>query len=290
MKRTFFFALAVLAAAAAVAENRMALWPEGKMPDRQAVQTNAPYMVWHAPKELKSKAILIAVSGGGYKRCSIDGFEVDPIRDYFLDRGVTVVTMKYRTPRPDGIPFHQTAWQDAQRTVRLVRREARRRGLDPENIGFTGCSAGGHLTLLVATSSQTPAYAPVDEVDAEPCHVNWAIPVYAAYALSDVMDSSSPNLKNRGNDLSVPLSPYLKFDAKTCPMCFFCGDADWWTMHSVRVYHKLRTMDIPAELHTFVKEQHCFMRDPKPGTNAANWKDIVWGWIVRMEIADGFGI
>ena len=98
------------------------------------------------------------------------------------------------------------------------------------------------------------------------------------------MDSDSPNLKNRGNDLSVPLSPYLKFDARTPPMCLFCGDADWWTMHSVRVYHKLRTMGIPAEVHTLAKEGHCFMDEAKPGTNAANWKDILWGFVVRMDI------
>lgn len=260
------------------------LWPEGKMPDVQAVQTNLPFCVWHTPSNLTSRAILIAVPGGGYRRCKIGSFEVVPVRDYFLDRGMTVVTLSYRTPRPEGIPFHQTAWQDAQRAVRLVRREAKRRGLDPENIGFTGCSAGGHLTLLVAASALTPSYAPVDDLDNEPCHVNWAVPVYAAYAISDVMDSVSPNLKKRGNDLSVPLSPYLKFDAKTATMCLFCGDADWWAMHSVRVYHKLRTMNIPAELHMLALEQHCFMRKPLADTNAANWKDILWGWIVRMNI------
>ena len=75
MKQTLDFAFAALAAATSLAETRVALWPEGKMPDQQSVQTNAPFFVWHAPKELKSTAILIAVSGGGYRRCSVDGFE-----------------------------------------------------------------------------------------------------------------------------------------------------------------------------------------------------------------------
>ena len=138
------------------------------MPSPQPNQKTAPYLIWHTPEKVTSRAILISVSGGGYMGNGITGFEVAPIRDYFLSKGVTVVTMLYRTPRPQGLPKHLTAWQDAQRTVRLVRAEAVKRGLDPEIIGFTGCSAGGHLTLMVATSSQTPAYEPVDEIDKLP--------------------------------------------------------------------------------------------------------------------------
>lgn len=252
------------------------LWPEGKMPSPQPNQKGAPFLVWHTPEKLTSRAILIAVSGGSYVGNSIEGFEVAPMRDYFLKKGVTVVTMRYRVPRPVGIAKHVTAWQDAQRTVRLVRSEARKRGLDPENIGFTGCSAGGHLTLMVATSSQTRSYEPVDEIDSLPCHVNWAIPVYPAYGLVPNAESAE---KKGCDDLSAPLVPEFAFDSKTPPMCLVHGDSDVWSsMVSVRVYHKLRTMNIPAELHVMALENHCFMNDPVDGTPAATWKDRVWEW------------
>ncbi|MBR1588131.1 MAG: DUF1080 domain-containing protein [Kiritimatiellae bacterium] len=264
---------------------KIPLWPEGKMPSAQENQPEKPYLVWHEPAKKASAAVLISVSGGSYKGCGIEGFEVAPIRDYFLARGVTVVTMKYRTPRPKNLPKHVTAWQDAQRTVRLVRAEAAKRGLDPENIGFTGCSAGGHLALMVATSSQTPAYEPVDEIDKLPCHVNWAVPVYPAYALADGLDQ---NNTKRGNDLSDGLAPEFKFDEKTPPMCLMHGDADGWSpMNSVRVYHKLRTMGIPAELHVMALEPHCFMNEPSPGTPADTWKGRVWEWAVKMDILSG---
>ena len=283
MKLKMLLAAAVLCGAV-FGNAEVPLWPEGKMPSRQEKQCT-PFLVWHEPKELKSTAILISVSGGSYMGNGITGFEVAPIRDYFLARGVTVVTMKYRVPRPQGLPKHLTAWQDAQRTVRLVRAEAAKRGLDPENIGFTGCSAGGHLTLMVATSSQTPAYEPVDDIDKLPCHVNWAVPVYAAYALADGLDQN--NVK-KGNDLSDALAPEFKFDEKTPPMCLFHGDADGWSpMNSVRVYHKLRTMGIPAELHVMALEPHCFMNEPTPGTPAETWKGRVWEWAVKMDIVSG---
>ena len=154
MKMKTFLAAAVLCGAV-FGNAEVPLWPEGKMPSRQEKQCT-PFLVWHTPKELKSTAILISVSGGSYMGNGITGFEVAPIRDFFLAHGVTVVTMKYRVPRPQGLPKHVTAWQDAQRTVRLVRAEAAKRGLDPENIGFTGCSAGGHLTLMVAIPRSRP--------------------------------------------------------------------------------------------------------------------------------------
>ena len=264
---------------------KVPLWPEGKMPSAQENQPEKPYLIWHTPEKRTSDAILISVSGGSYMGCGVEGFEVAPIRDYFLARGVTVVTMKYRTPRPKNLPKHVTAWQDAQRTVRIVRSEAAKRGLDPDNIGFTGCSAGGHLTLMVATSSQTPAYEPVDDIDKLPCHVNWAVPVYPAYGL--VPNAEKGEVK-ACDDLSAPLVPEFKFDAKTPPMCLVHGDADGWSpMVSVRVYHKLRTMGIPAELHVMALEPHCFMNEPTPGTPADTWKGRVWEWAVKMDIVSG---
>ena len=278
----FVVAAAVCGALFGGAEAPVNLWPEGKMPSAQDNQPRKPYLVWHNPEKLKSDAILISVSGGGYMGNGIEGFEVSPIRDFFLSKGVTVVTMLYRTPRPKGLPKHVTAWQDAQRTIRMVRSEAAKRGLDPEKIGFTGCSAGGHLTLMAATSSQTPAYEPVDEIDKVPCHLNWAVPVYPAYGLV-------PNTENAEvpacNDLNAPLVPEFKFDAKTPPMCLVHGDADGWSpMVSVRVYHKLRTMGIPAELHVMALEPHCFMAAPYVGSPADTWKGRVWEWTQVMGI------
>ena len=278
--------VAVVCAGAGLAasEPPVNLWPEGKMPSPQANQQYAPYYVWHTPDKRTSDAVLISVSGGSYMGCGIEGFEVSPIRDFFLARGVTVVTMRYRTPRPAGLPKHLTAWQDAQRTVRLVRAEAKKRGLDPDKIGFTGCSAGGHLTLMVATSSETPAYEPVDAIDALPCNVNFAIPVYPAYGLVGNADRGEVEACN---DLTMPLVPEFKFDASTPPMMLVHGDADGWTpMTSVRVYHKLRTMHIPAELRIMALEPHCFMADALDGTPAATWKDHVWAWPRRLHLTD----
>jgi hypothetical protein len=66
------------------------LWPEGQTPNFQPHQCK-PYIEWHFPKELKTKAIQIICSGGAYKTNNTDGFEVAPIRRYLNEKGMTVV-------------------------------------------------------------------------------------------------------------------------------------------------------------------------------------------------------
>ena len=254
------------------------VWPDGKMPNASAGQC-VPYIEWHLPKTLKTKAIQIIYSGGCYEGNGTDWFEVAPARRVFNERGMTVVTMKYRTPRPKGMAKHVTAWQDLQRAIRLVRSKAESKGLDPNRIGIWGSSAGGHLTLMGATSSTVPAYEPIDELDKLPCNAQWAVAIYPAYALTD--GAEVPNTTG-GNDDSAVLVPEFAFDAKTCPMVFIHGDADGWAaMNSVKCWEKLRTMDIQCDLHTLATRRHCFQAKAAPGTGSYTWIDQVWDFLSR---------
>lgn len=249
------------------------VWPEGKMPDRQDHQV-VPYLEWHMPKELKTQAIQIIYSGGAYNGNNPDGFEVAPARRYLNEKGMAVVTMKYRTPRPKGIAKHITAWQDLQRAIRIVRSQAKQRGLDPDRIGIMGSSAGGHLTLMGATSSKSPAYEAIDKLDKISCSVQWAIAIYPAYALTD---GENQHNKTGGNDDSAVLVPEFKFDLGTCPMLFIHGDKDGWAaMNSVKCWEKLRRMGIQSDLHTLVTRGHCFQRSASPGTGSYTWMDRIW--------------
>ena len=250
------------------------IWPEGKMPD---VQTNQcrPFIEWNVPKTLKTKAIQIVYSGGSYMGGGVSGFEVAPIRRYLNEKGMTVVTMKYRTPRPyTGLQKHVTAWQDLQRAIRIVRHEAPARGLDPNRIGVMGSSAGGHLTLMGATSSRHRSYWPIDDLDKFPCNVQWAIAIYPAYSLTD--GAEKPNAGG-GNADDARLVPEFSFDLDTCPTLFIHGDADGWAaMNSVKCWEQLRRMGIQGELHTLATRKHCFQRSASPGTGSYTWMDRIW--------------
>lgn len=253
------------------------IWPEGKTPSLQTNQCT-PYIEWHIPKKLSTRAIQIVYSGGGYVRNNPDAYEVAPVRRFLNEKGMTVVTLKHRAPRPlGGLAKHVTAWQDLQRTVRIVRSQAKSRGLDPDRIGVMGSSAGGHLTLMGALSSRRKSYLPIDGIDRLPCNVQWAVAVYPAYSLTDGMETV--NAKG-GNEDDSRMAPEFSFDLDSSPVLFLHGDADVWAaMNSVKCWEQLKRMGIQCDLHTLAKRGHCFQKNASPGTGSYTWMGRIWEFL-----------
>ena len=257
------------------------VWPAGKMPDAREKQCK-PLIKWYFPKEKKTDAIQIIYSGGSYMGNDWNGFEVAPARRYLNQLGMTVVTMCYRTPRPEGLPKHVTAWQDLQRAIRTVRSEASKYGLDGNQVGIMGSSAGGHLTLMGVTSSMHQSYLPMDDIDRIPCNVQWGIGIYPAYVLKDGADGHNSHGGNTDEDTLVP---EFSFDLQTAPMLFIHGDADGYaSMGSVKVWEKMRSMGIQSELHTLALRQHCFQRKASPGTGSYTWLDRIAEYLRDRKI------
>lgn len=279
MKRIFTFTAIALCAVAAFlcagasssAAEEFNVWP-GVAPGEKEDAVKPTYEYWK-PEKKTTDSLMIVCPGGAYMGLAY-AHEGEKIAQYFNSKGVSVVVLKYRVPRREGIPKHMAAWQDAQRCVRVVRSRAKEWGIDPNKIGIMGFSAGGHLTLMTSTTSQTNSYEPIDEIDKLPCNVNFAAPVYPAYVLEDGADG--PNT-GKGND-STMVGDFA-FDEKTPPMCLIHGDADGYSpMGSVAVYSKLRKMNIPAELHIYAKVNHGFGGNPTDD-HVGDWLNRVYAWM-----------
>ena len=277
---------AAFVASSAFGFDTLNVWPSTPPGDKaeQYKENGGPYytptLEFWAPKEPKTDACLIICCGGAYNGVAYDYEGVMP-RDFFVENGVAVVMLRYRTPRRPGVEKHRAAWQDVQRTIRIVRSKADEWGINPEKIGAMGFSAGGHLTLMAATTSQTPAYEPVDDLDKVACHLNFAVPIYPAYALSDGVDGEN---SNRGNDAT--LVGDFAFDGKTPPMCFIHGDGDGYSpAGSVAVYLQLRKMNIPAELHIFALADHAFRNQPQDAP-IRKYPSRVLEWLQSMKIVE----
>jgi len=270
------FAVASFIATANVfAFDEFNLWPD-VAPGEKADAVKPTYQYWK-PVEKTSDACMIVCPGGGYNMLCAD-YEGEEIAAYFNSKGITAVVLKYRVPRREGLPKHLAAWQDAQRMVRVVRSNAEKWGINPDKIGIMGFSAGGHLTLMIATTSQKAAYEPIDDLDKTPCNVNFAAPVYPAYVLQDGADGQNTG---RGNDSSFVDD--FAFDDKTPPMCLLHGDADVYSpMGSVAVYCKLRKMNVPAELHIYANAVHGFIL-AKDDPHFNDWLDRIYAWMQAMK-------
>ena len=277
----FFLTLAAFAAlfvssAAVKGEDfqTLNLWPE--LAPGETADAEKPFLEYWAPAEQKSDACMIVCPGGAYMGLCVD-YEGQWIAQYFNSKGIPAVVLHYRVPRREGLPKHLPAWQDAQRCVRVVRSKAQEWGVSPDKIGIMGFSAGGHLTLMTATTSQTNSYEPVDDVDKLSCSVNFAVPVYPAYVLEDGADGYN---SNRGID--SPMVGDFAFDERTPPTCLVHGDADPVAAGgSVAVYARLRKMQIPAELHIYAGVEHGFGAKPTDD-HVGDWLNRVYAWMQKL--------
>jgi acetyl esterase/lipase len=100
-----------------------------------------------APKEYANgAAIVLAVSGAW--RSSHDNIRPQFATEY-AKRGYTVFTVVHGSSPRFSLP---EILEDMHRAVRFVRSRADQHRIDPDRIGMTGASAGGHLSLMLGTS------------------------------------------------------------------------------------------------------------------------------------------
>jgi acetyl esterase/lipase len=133
---------------------------------------------------------------------------------------------------------------DVSRGIRFIRHHAREYGIDPDRLGVTGGSAGGHLSLMLATrGGPGPPDAP-DPIDRLSSAVQ-AVAIF--YPVTDLLDlgDSTENLGDGGppksfikafgpeatdlarwKDIGREMSPLHHIGATLPPILIHHGDAD----------------------------------------------------------------
>lgn len=114
------------------------------------------------PRRPNGRAIALMVSGGW--RSSKAGETPVWLLAPLLRRGYTVFTICH-VSQPDSTVMEIV--EDMNRGVRFVRHHATEYGIDPNRIGVTGGSAGGHLSLMLATRGGPGDPAAADAVERE---------------------------------------------------------------------------------------------------------------------------
>ena len=144
------------------------------------------------PVKTNGFAVLLLVSGG-WKSLTPGSFQpwmVAPLPR----RGYTVFAI-YHISQPGATVMEIV--EDVNRAVRFVRHHARDYGVDPQRLGVTGGSAGGHLSLMLATRGGPGPADAADPVDRESSAVQ-AVAVF--YPVADLLNlgNSTENLGDGG--------------------------------------------------------------------------------------------
>jgi acetyl esterase/lipase len=113
------------------------------------------------PEKPNGCGVIMVVSGGWF---SAKEAIAPAVYDPFLQRGYTVFAVLHGSQPKFQIP---EVMQDMHRAVRFIRTNAKKYGVDPNHLGVTGGSAGGHLSLVLGTQGRKGDEKSKDPVDKE---------------------------------------------------------------------------------------------------------------------------
>lgn len=146
--------------------------PEGRI----RVISTPSISVYLPPPERRTGRAILMFPGGGYG--GVDWVtHVVGSATCLVPEGIAVIGLKYRTckPYPVNREIQQVALLDAQRAVRLVRSRAAEWGLDPDQIGVAGYSAGANLAMLLAGNFDAGDPAASDPVERFSCRPDFVV-------------------------------------------------------------------------------------------------------------------
>ena len=104
----------------------------------------------------KTLPVIVWIHGGGWK----GGRKGNAGQARFMiSHGYAVVDVGYRL---SGEAIFPAAIEDCKTAIRWIRANAKKYGIDPDRIGVSGSSAGGHLAALVGTTGDTEEFKTTD--------------------------------------------------------------------------------------------------------------------------------
>ena len=194
------------------------------------------------PSDPNGLGVAFMVSGGWKSQHAGDApvWMMAPL----LRRGYTIFAI-YHISQPEATVMEIIA--DVNRGVRYVRHHAEEYGIDPQRIGVSGGSAGGHLSLMLATRGGPGQADAEDPVDRESSAVQ-AVAIF--FPVTDLLNlgQSTENLGDGGppksfkkafgpdaadltlwKDIGRECSPIYFITPELPPTLIYHGDADTLT-------------------------------------------------------------
>lgn len=247
-----------------------------------------PTLTVYSPGKANTGVAVVVFPGGGYQELAID-LEGSEVCEWLAAHGITGVLLKYRVPnsghhwdpqlRRHVPPKAETALEDAQRAIGLVRLRAADWKVDPRRIGVMGFSAGGHMVAAISTHWEKRLYATVDAADRQSCRPDFAVALYPGH-LWGWTPKDNPNF-----DLNPEIATHI---SKRTPPTFLvqAQDDPVDSVNDSLVYYlALKNAGVSAELHLFAKGGHAFgLRHTD--LPVSDWPELFVAWLRSIGVLD----
>ena len=208
---------------------------------------------------LPAPAVIIC-PGGGYANLAYD-LEGTEIANWLNEQGFTALVLRYTVPQKG-----DTAFEDVQRAMGLVRHHAAELNIQPDNIGIIGFSAGGHLAARLSTNWGQRTYQAIDDADSADNRPDFTALIYPAYM--------SPKDK-------VKLAPEIRVTGQT-PPTFLVQTLDDENITSSQAYYRaLKDSRVDTEIRLYQKGGHGYGMRPS-AYKVSGWPEVYKKWLTRV--------
>jgi acetyl esterase/lipase len=267
------------------------LWPAGHLPTNvtgpeqvgnegsalgAVTRIAEPRMEIYRPAQPNGTAVLI-LGGGGYFRIQV-GTAAAPMAQWLASIGTTAAVLYYRLPG-DGWPA-VAPFQDGQRAMRLLRSQADALGIDPQQIGVMGSSAGANLGGILATRFDHDFYPAVDAADRASARPDFLAMLYPVVSLQAPLDTtrSRRELGTQSDAVAAySVESHVRADMPPVFLVHAADDPIADVGHSLTMFNATRAQGVPAEMHIFERGGHSWGLG-RPGALVAQWPRLFATW------------
>ena len=230
-------------------------------PDGQHLQLNMA-----RPKNAKGPLpCVVCIHGGGFRAGKRDGY--DGLIQNLARNGFAAVTVSYRLAPKYQFP---AAVHDTKAAVRWVRANAAKYGIDPDRIGVTGGSAGGHLAQFLGVTPGVAEFEGDGGNSNVSSHVKCVVNVYGpsdftkSYGKS--VDAAEVLPLFLGGNLQTALPAHIRSSPlnwvtpNAAPTLCIHGTEDKYVAHEQAVWmiDRLKASGVEAQLLTLQGAGHGF--------------------------------
>jgi acetyl esterase/lipase len=208
---------------------------------------------------------VVCIHGGGFRAGSREGYNGLIIK--LAQKGYVAVTVSYRLAPKYPFP---AAIHDTKAAVRWVRADAAKYKIDPERIGVTGGSAGGHLAQFLGVTGDVKEFEGDGGNPTQSSKVKCVVNVYGpsdftkSYGKS--VDAAEVLPLFLGGNLETArqkhlyASPLYWVTPNAAPTLCIHGTEDKYVAHeqAVWIVDKLKASGVEAELLTLEGAGHGF--------------------------------
>lgn len=253
-----------------------------KLKSRAVLNVTTPDLQFVPPEGKTNHSAVLIVPGGGFTYIMMD-YEGLNVAKELSKRGYSSFVLTYRMPANGSDKKRNQAFADVQRSIRLIRSQAKKYNIAENSIGVMGFSAGAYLAANVANKPDFDYYPEKDSADKLSARPNFSAFIYPVLSmLPGITHNGTKNtLWGTNNDCLAIANSQEYLVSKNSPPVFLAQALDDQIAspkNTLRMFDAVRNFKGNVEMHLFHEGGHGFSTAVNKKLPVRNWINLFSEW------------